>query len=112
MAIMSGSSKTVNKSEQEPIKQGGSPRNTPAQSINLLSDGFPNAISSSNTVSVTIPKTSSNSITNSNPEAFPVAISGAIPKSNSDHAHCSTPIEEGELRQWLCKAVSKHLSSL
>jgi hypothetical protein len=40
-----------------------------------------------------------------------VAISGAIPKSNSDHAHCSTLIEDGQLRQWLCEAVSKHLSS-
>jgi len=84
--------------------------------INLLSDGIPNAISSSNsdTISVTIPETISDSITDSNPEAIPEA----IPESNSvhieaisDHSHSSTLLQEGGLRQWLCEAVGEHLSS-
>ena len=77
--------------------------------INLLSAGIPDAISSSNsnTISVTIPETISNSISDSNPETIP----DAIPESNSDHSHCSTLLQEGGLWQWLCKAVSEHLSS-
>jgi len=91
--------KTVNKGEMEPNKQHGSARNKRAQSINLLSDGIPDAISSSDTISVTIPET----ISNSNPEA--------IPKSNSDHSHRCTLLQEGGLWQWLCEAVGEHLSS-
>ena len=101
--------KTVNKGEEEPIKQCGSPRNKCAQSINLHSDGIPDAISMSNsdTISVTIAETISDSITDSNPEAIPEAIS----ESNSDNSHCSTLLQEGGLRQWLCEAVGEHLSS-
>ena len=73
--------------------------------INLLSDGIPDGISSSNsdTISGTIPKT----ISNSNPET----ISEDIPESNSDHSHRSTLLQEGGLRQWLFEAVGEHLSS-
>jgi len=72
--------------------------------INLLSDSIPDAISSSN----------SDTISDTNPEA----ITEAIPESNSvhieaisDHSHCSTLLQEGGLRQWLCGAVGEHLSS-
>jgi len=63
--------------------------------INLLSDGIPDAIFSSDTISVTIAET----------------ISEAIPETNSDHSHCSTLLQEGGLRQRLCEAVGEHLSS-
>ena len=91
--------KPVNKGEEEPIKLRGSPRSKRAQSMNLLSDGVPDAISSSDTISVTIPET----ISFSNPKA--------IPESNSDHSHRCTLLQEGGLRQWLCEAVGEHLSS-
>jgi len=68
--------------------------------INLLSDGIPDAISMSN--SDTIPATISERTE---------AISEAISESNSDHSHCSTLLQEGRLRQWLCEAVGEHLSS-
>ena len=81
-----------------------------ACTINLLSNGIPDAIPSSDTIPVTISETISlhieaisEAIPNSNPEA--------ISESNSDHSHCSTLPEEGGLRQWLCEAVGEHLSS-
>jgi len=70
--------------------------------INLLSDGIPDAFSSSNTISVTIPETI--------PDCTE-AISEAIPNSNPDHSHRSTLLQEARLRQWLCEAVGEHLSS-
>jgi hypothetical protein len=76
--------------------------------INYLSDGIPDAISMSN--ANTIPATTSertvaisDSITDSDPKAIPEAI--------SDHSHRCTLLQEGGLRQWLCEAVDKHLSS-
>jgi len=57
--------------------------------MNFLSDGIPNAFSSSNSDS----------------------ISESISESNSDHSHRSTLLQKGGLRQWLCEAVSDHLSS-
>ena len=96
--------KTVNNGEEERIKHHGSPRNKRAQSINLLSNGIPDAISSSDTSSI------SNTISVTIPECTE-AISEAIPESNSDHSHCSTLLQEGGLRQWLCEAVGEHLSS-
>jgi len=99
---------TVNKGEEEPIKHCGSPRNKRAQSINLLSDGLPFAISISNcdTIPATVSestKAMSKAIPNSNPEA--------IPESNSDHSHRSTLLQEGRRQEWLREAVGKHLSS-
>jgi len=61
--------------------------------INSLSDGIPDTSSSSNS--------DTNSVTN--PES--------ISESNSNHSHCSTLLQEGGLRQWLCEAVGEHLSS-
>jgi len=78
--------------------------------INLVSDGSPNAFSSSDTITVTISertKAMSKAIPNSNPEAIPEAIT----ESNSDHSHWSTLLQEGGLQQWLCEAVGEHLSS-
>ena len=37
--------------------------------------------------------------------------SNTIPKSDLDHSHRSTVLQEGGHRQWLCEAVGKHLSS-
>ena len=59
--------------------------------INLLSAGIPDAFSISNTISVTIPE--------------------SISESNSDHSHRCTLLQEGGLRQWLGEAVGEHLSS-
>jgi len=70
--------------------------------INLLSEGIPDAFSSSNTISVTIPETISDCTE---------AISEAIPNSYPDHSHCSTLLQEGGLQQWLCEAIGEHLSS-
>jgi hypothetical protein len=87
--------KTANKGQGEPIKQCGSPRNKRAQSI-LLPDGIPDGVSSSKA------------------DTIPVTISEcteAICKSNHDHSHRSTLLQEGGLRQWLCEAVSEYLSS-
>jgi hypothetical protein len=67
--------------------------------INTLSDDILDAFSSSDTISVTIPVT----ISNSNPEA--------IPESNSDHSHRCTLLQDGGLWQWLCEEVGEHLSS-
>jgi len=75
--------------------------------INLLSNGIPDAISSSDTISVTIPESNSANISVTISEAN----SETIPQSNSDHSHCSTLFQEGGLRQWLCEAVGEHLSS-
>jgi hypothetical protein len=113
---MSISNKTVIKGEEQPIKQRGSPRNKRAQSINLLSDGIPDAfsISNSDTISATISERTeeiSEAFPKSNPEPIPEAISEAIPESNSDHSHRSTLLQEDGLRQWLCEAVGEHLSS-
>jgi hypothetical protein len=76
--------------------------------MNLLSDGIPETFSSSNsnTIPVTISERTeaiSKAIPNSNPET--------IPKSNSDHIHRYTLLQGCGLRQWLCEAVSEHLSS-
>jgi hypothetical protein len=62
-----------------------------AQSITLLSDWIPDAISSSDTISNTISETISETISNSNSEA--------IPDSNSDDSHCSTLLQNSGLRQ-------------
>jgi hypothetical protein len=79
--------------------------------INLLSDGIPDAISTSDTISETIPET----ISYSNPEtiskAFPNTISEATPKFNSDDSHHGTLLQDNRFRQQVCEAVSKHLSS-
>jgi len=77
--------------------------------INLLSEGFPNCISNSNsdTIPVTISeatKAISIAVPNSNPEI--------ISESNHNHSHCSTLLQEWRLRQWLFKAVGEHLSTL
>jgi hypothetical protein len=102
MALTSVSDKTLNEAEEEPIQQRGSPRNNHAQSMNLLSDGIPNAFSSSDTTFVTMSEHTE-------------GISAAIPNSNtesiSDHFHRCTLLQEGGLWQWLCEAVSEHLSS-
>jgi len=58
---MSILNKTVNKGEEKPIKQRGSPRNKLTQSITFLSDHIPDACS----------MTISEKISNSNPEAIP-----------------------------------------
>jgi len=58
--------------------------------INLLSDGIPDAYSSSITMSVTIPE--------------------SISESNPDHSHRNTLLQEGSLWQRLCEAVGEHLS--
>jgi len=94
MAITSVSNKTVNKREKLPIKQCGSPWNKRAQLINLVSYGTPNAISSTDTVPVTI-----------------LDRTKAISDANSYHSHCSALLLEGALWQWLCEAVGEHLSS-
>ena len=67
--------------------------------IDLLSNGIPDAISNSNsnTISVTISA------------EIRESISDYITASN--HSHCSTLLQEGGLRQRLCEAVGKHLSS-
>jgi hypothetical protein len=59
--------------------------------MKLLSDGIPDAFSSSDT----------------NPEAIPKAIPKAIP----DHSHRSTLHQEGWLRQLFCEAIGECLSS-
>jgi hypothetical protein len=79
--------------------------------INLLSDGIPEAISSSTTFSVTISKTILDSITDFNPEGISKPTE-AISKFNSDHSHWNTLHQESGLRQWLCEVVGEHLSSL
>jgi hypothetical protein len=68
--------------------------------INLLSNGIPDAISNfnSDTIAVTISK------------AIPDGTE-AISKSNPDHSHRSTQLQESGLGQWLCKAVGEHRSS-
>jgi hypothetical protein len=53
---MSLSDTTVDQGEGEAIKHRGSPRNNRTQSINLLSNGIPDAMSSSNTIPATISK--------------------------------------------------------
>jgi len=78
--------------------------------INLLSDGIPNAFSSSDTISVTIPETISD-CTEAISEAIPNSNPETIYESNSDHSHRRTLLQEGGLRQWLCEAVGEHLSS-
>jgi len=60
---------------------------------NLLSDGSLDAFSISNS------------------DTIPTTISEAIPKSKSDHSHCSTLFQDVGFRQWLCEAVGEHLSS-
>jgi hypothetical protein len=105
--------KTVNKGEEEPIKQRGSPRNKRAQSINLLSDGIPDAISISDTIPATISERTeaiSEAIPNSNPGTISERTE-VISESNSDHSHRCTLLQEGGLRQWLGDAVGEHLSS-
>ena len=104
--------KPANNGEEEPIKHCGSPRNKRAQSINLLSDGIPDAISFSN--SDTIPATISDhteALSEAIPHSNPETISETIPESNSDHSHRCTLPQEGGLRQWLWEAVGEHLSS-
>jgi len=76
--------------------------------INLLSDGILDAISISNAdaIPTTISrctKAISKVVPNSNPET--------ISEFNPNHPHHSTLLQEGGLRQWLCEAVSEHLSS-
>jgi hypothetical protein len=70
--------------------------------INYLSDGIPDAISSSDTISVTIPDRSeaiSEALPNSNPEVIP------------DYTQRFTLLPQGAFRQSLCEAVGEHLSS-
>ena len=74
--------------------------------INLLSDGIPDAISGSDTISVTIPETISDCT-----EAISEPIPNSNPETISDHSHCSTLLQEGGLRQWPSEAVGAHLSS-
>jgi len=68
--------------------------------INWLSNSIPNAFSNfhSDTISVAISERME-------------ASSEAIPKSNSDHSHCTSPLQEGGLRQCLCETGSEHLHS-
>jgi len=99
--------KTVNKREEEPIEHSGSPRKKGAQSIHLLSDDIPNAISISN--SDTIPTTISES-TEASSEPIPISDPETIPESKSNHSHRITLLQEGRHREWLCEAVSVHLS--
>jgi hypothetical protein len=77
MAITSSSNKTVNKGEEQPIKQHESPSNECAQSINFLSYGISDVFSSSN--SDIIPATSSER-TKDIPKAMPKANSKSIPE--------------------------------
>ena len=82
--------------------------------IDLLSNGIPDAFSSSNAIPAIISECTeaiSEAIPNSKPEAISEAISESIPEANSDHCHHCTLLQEGELRQWLCEAVGEHLSS-
>jgi hypothetical protein len=97
--------------------------------INLLSDGIPDAYSSSNsdTISATIPESVSDFISDSNPDAIseaisesipdsipkaiPEAIPKAIPESNSNHSNSSAMLQEAGVWQWLWEAVGEHLSS-
>jgi len=80
--------KTVNKRVEEPIKQCGSARNEGAQSINLLSDDIPDAISISNsdTFPAIISKRTeaiSEAIPNCNPEAIPDVVGKRLPPLQS-----------------------------
>jgi hypothetical protein len=70
--------------------------------MNLLSDGIPNAFSSSDTTFVTMSE---------HTEGISAAITNSNTESISDHFHRCTLLQEGGLRQWLCEAVSEHLSS-
>jgi hypothetical protein len=70
----------------------------------LHSSAIPNAITSSETISVTIPK----SILNCHPETISKhtkALSKAIGKSNSCDSDYTTLLKEGGLRKWLGEAV-------
>jgi len=74
--------------------------------INFHSDGIPDAVSSSDTISVRISlhiKAISDVITKFNPET--------ISKTNSNHSHCYTLLQEGGLWQWPFETVREHLSS-
>jgi hypothetical protein len=70
--------------------------------MNLLSNDIRHAISSSDTISVTISEAILNCIK---------PISKAIPKPNSDHSHRCTLLQQGGLRQSLGEVVGEHLSS-
>lgn len=107
MAITSTSINTVNKQTEKQIKQCGDPRNQRARSINLRSKGNSDAISSSDTISVTIPQIISYSITDCNSKA----ILESIPESNSNPSNCRTFPLQGGLRLGYCEEVAKHLSS-
>ena len=78
--------------------------------INLLSDGIPDAFSSSDTISVTIPETISD-CTEAISEAVPNSNPETISECNSDHSHRSTLLQEGRLWQRRCEAFGERLSS-